>query len=124
MKFCTAINCMDGRAQLPVIKYLQQRFSAEHVDTITEAGPNLILSEQKNRDTIASILARLKISIECHNSGGVAIVGHHDCAGNPAPGDDQIEHLQRAIQLLQKKYANVEVIGLWVNEKWEVQEII
>ena len=124
MKFCTTINCMDGRVQLPVIKYLQQRFNANYVDTITEAGPNLILSEQKNRDAIASILARLNISIERHNSVGVAIVGHHDCAGNPVHKNDQIEHLQKAIQLLQKKYENVEIIGLWINEKWEVQEIV
>ncbi|MHC5086790.1 MAG: carbonic anhydrase, partial [Planctomycetota bacterium] len=26
MSFCTAINCMDGRVQLPVIPFLQNRF--------------------------------------------------------------------------------------------------
>ena len=123
MKFCTVINCMDGRVQLPVIAYLQQRFQAEHVDTITEAGPNLILSEQKNRDAIQSILERLKISIEHHHSVGVAIVGHHDCAGNPAHKDEQIQHIQKAIQFFQKQYEGIEIIGLWVNEEWEVQEV-
>ena len=48
MKFYTVINCMDGRVQLPVIKYLQKRFNVEYVDSITEAGPNLVLSEHKN----------------------------------------------------------------------------
>lgn len=37
---------MDGRVQLPVIKYLQDRFKVQYVDTITEPGPNLILAEQ------------------------------------------------------------------------------
>jgi len=45
MRFCTVINCIDGRIQLPVIEYLKIRFNVEYVDTITEAGPNLILSE-------------------------------------------------------------------------------
>lgn len=123
MRFCTVINCMDGRVQLPVISYLQQRFSAEHVDTITEAGPNLILSEKKNFDAIQSILERLKISIEQHNSVAVAIVGHYDCVGNPAPKDEQVKQIQKAIQLLQKQYQGIEIIGLWVSEKWEVQEV-
>ena len=36
--FATAINCMDGRVQLPVIKFLQERFKAEYVDIISEPG--------------------------------------------------------------------------------------
>ena len=38
MCFCTAVNCMDGRVQLPVTSYLQERFNVEHVDSITEPG--------------------------------------------------------------------------------------
>ncbi|GAB4379897.1 MAG: hypothetical protein Kow0042_29680 [Calditrichia bacterium] len=48
MRFCTAINCLDGRVQLPVIQHLKKRFKVDFVDVITEPGPNLILSEQKN----------------------------------------------------------------------------
>ena len=78
---------MDDRVQLPVIKYLQKRFDAEFVDSITEPGPNFILSEQRDSVSIQSILERLRISIERHKSIGIAVVGHHDCAGNPAlPG--------------------------------------
>ena len=124
MRFCTVINCMDGRVQLPVISYLQKRFNVEYVDSITEAGPNLILSEQKNTIAIQSILGRLKISIENHNSVGVAIVSHHDCAGNPAPQDDQIMHIQKAIQLLRQQNRSIEIIGLWVDKNWEVHEVI
>lgn len=123
MSFCTVINCMDGRVQLPVNRFMQQRFNTEHVDTITEAGPNLILSKQKNRERTRSILEQLKISIQNHNSVGIAIVGHHDCAGNPAHKDEQIIQLQEAVQFLQKQYKGIEVIGLWVCDKWGVQEI-
>ena len=124
MGFCTVINCMDGRTQLPVISYLQKRFNAEYVDSITEAGPNLILSEEKNISSIQSILARLEISVEKHNSVGIAIVGHYDCAGNPAPQNDQMINTQRAVQFLRQQYENIEVIGLWVDENWRVHEVI
>jgi len=123
MSFCTVINCMDGRVQLPAIRYLQKRFNVEYVDSITEAGPNLILSEEKNIVSIQSILERVRISIENHNSIGVAIVGHYDCAGNPAPKDDQIIHTQKAIQFLRQQYDSIEIIGLWIDKNWEVHEV-
>jgi hypothetical protein len=115
---------MDGRVQLPVIRYLLERFSVDCVDSITEAGPNLVLSEQKNNVTAQSILERVNISVEKHHSVGIAVVGHHDCAGNPAPQDDQIVHIQDAIRFLRKRYENVEIIGLWVDEDWEVHEVV
>ena len=124
MPFCTVINCMDGRVQLPVIKYLQKRFDAEYVDSITEPGPNLILSEEKNTVLIQSIFKRLKISIEHHHSLGVAVVGHHDCAGNPSPKVEQIKQIKKAIQLIRHQYENTEIVGLWVDENWEVHELI
>jgi hypothetical protein len=40
MSFCTAINCMDGRVQLPTITFLKKHFGIEHVDCITEAPNN------------------------------------------------------------------------------------
>ncbi len=123
MRFCTVINCMDGRVQLPVIKYLLKRFNVDFVDSITEAGPNLILSEQKDHVSIQSIFERLNISIENHNSVGVAVVGHHDCAKNPASKEEQIIHIQKAIQLIRQHYKDLEIIGLWVDENWEVHEI-
>ena len=84
---------MDGRTQLPVFEFSQQRFNAEFVDTITEAGPNLILAEQKDQGKIQSIFERIEISINKHHSVGIVIVGHHDCAGNPASKKEQIIQL-------------------------------
>ena len=122
MKFCTAINCMDGRVQLPVIEYLKQRFKAEYVDVITEPGPNLILARQDHHDRVESIFDRIKISVERHQSAAIAIVGHHDCAGNPASKEDQIQHLKDAIATIHDRYSQVETIGLWVDENWKVYE--
>ena len=75
MSFYTAINCMDGRVQQPVLDYLRERFGVDHVDMITEPGPNRILAEGEPAHLVESIVSRLRISVEQHGSVGVAIVG-------------------------------------------------
>jgi len=123
MRFCTAINCMDGRVQLPVIQYLQKRFDVDFVDSVTEAGPNLILSEAGDNSSVQSILSRVNVSVDHHDSAGIAVVGHHGCTGNPASRDEQVVHTQNAVRLLQQQYKNLEVTGLWVDSRWDVQEV-
>ncbi|MBN1765977.1 MAG: hypothetical protein JW860_12010 [Sedimentisphaerales bacterium] len=123
MSFCTAINCMDGRVQLPVIKYLQNRFNVEFVDSITEPGPNFILARQTDVGLMLSILKRLKISIEHHGSIGIAVAGHYDCAGNPATKEEQTIHTRDAVRYLKRRYKDIDILGLWVDENWEVSEL-
>ncbi len=123
MQFCTVINCMDGRVQIPVITFLQHRFKAEFVDSITEPGPIRILAEQEDLDRIQAILDRLKISIQGHGSQCVAVVGHDDCAGNPAGRAEQMEQIERSLQFLRSRFEGIEMIGLWVDESWKVHEV-
>jgi len=117
-KFCTAINCMDGRTQRPVIEYLEKWFGAQYVDTITEPGPVRVLAEGKPVAQLDSIMARLRISLEKHGSVGIAVVAHHDCAGNPLPREQQLVQLRAAVAFLRTRCPNVPVIGLWVGEDW------
>lgn len=123
MTFCTAINCMDGRVQVPIITYLQERFGAAHVDVVSEPGPNRLLAGTTDPGTVESILKRVNISVEKHHSKGIAVIGHHDCAGNPASEEEQRLHTKEAVMMLRKKYPGIEIIGLWVDENWEVIEI-
>ncbi len=123
MSFYTVINCMDGRVQLPVIKYLMERFHVSYVDSITEPGPIRILAQELDKETIASILKKIRISFERHKSQGVAIVGHYDCAGNPVDKDQQIRQLRKAKSLLKQKLPGTEPLMLWVDEKWRVHQI-
>jgi hypothetical protein len=114
---------MDGRIQLPVIEYLQTRFNADYVDLITEAGPNLILATQRDMDLVESVLARIRIAISNHDSVGMAVVGHYDCAGNTASKAEQLEHIKDSISFLRQHYEEIGLIGLWVDEKWRVSEV-
>ena len=123
MSFCTVINCMDGRVQLPVINYLMGRLNVVYVDSITEPGPVRILSEQTDSQLVDSISSRLDISIKKHKSRAIAIVAHYDCAGNPVGKDEQLKQLGSAIVYVAQKYPDVEVLGLWVDENWTVTEV-
>ncbi len=123
MKFCTAVNCMDGRVQLPVIEFLRRRFDAQYVDMITEPGPNLILAAGGDAGRVQSIFARCDISVEKHGSLGIAVAGHHDCAGNPAGTREQLRHIEEAVKILKRRYPHVEVIGLWLDENFNVHEV-
>jgi carbonic anhydrase len=123
MEFYTAVNCMDGRVQIPVITYLQNRFGAAYVDMITEPGPNRLLADQTDSALVESILKRVRISVEKHESGGIAVVGHYDCAGNPAPEETQVAQTEKAVRLLRKEHPDIEIVGLWVDKNWEVSDL-
>ena len=123
MSFCTVINCMDGRVQLLVIKYLQERFNVDYVDSVTEPGPNLILAQQTNVNVVESIFNRIKISADHHGSVGIAVAGHYGCAGNPASENEQAKHTMDAVRCIKGRYSNLEVIGLWIDENWKVSEL-
>lgn len=114
---------MDGRVQEPVAAYCRERFQAKYVDTVTEAGPTFYLAQQGHPETVESIVRRVRISIEEHSSSGIAVVGHHDCAGYPAPEKEQIDSIREAVAALRRRFGGAEVIGLWVGEDWQVREV-
>ena len=123
MSFCTAINCMDGRVQLPVIRFLMDRFGVTWVDGITEPGPNGILARGDDETLVRSIMKRLAISVEKHGSVGVAVVGHYDCAGNPGGREKEDADTRAAVAVVRKAYPGLPVIGLWLDEDWRVEEL-
>ncbi|UOQ44536.1 hypothetical protein MUN89_00640 [Halobacillus salinarum] len=119
-KFVTAINCMDGRVQQPVFNWMKERFSAPYVDMITEAGPNKVLLEGSDEE-VNAIKSKVMISYEAHGSEVIAIIGHHDCAGNPVDKEEKVAQIQKAVDKIKSWDLNVEVLGLYVNENWEVE---
>ncbi|GEL78187.1 carbonic anhydrase [Tenuibacillus multivorans] len=120
--FVTAINCMDGRVQEPVIKWLKDKYKAEYVDMITEAGPNKIILQGED-EQIGSLVEKVGISYYKHGSGVLAIVGHHDCAGNPIDKEEKVAQIKQSIKKVKTWGYKMNIIGLYVNENWEIEQI-
>ena len=121
-KFGTAINCMDGRTQDPVSKWMKTKYGLDYVDTITEPGPDKIIADgiQPNLD---SIKTRLLISVEKHGSKVVAIVAHDECAGNPVSKEEHLAHVKKSAEVVRAWGLGLEVVTVWVNNKWELEEV-
>ena len=118
-KFATAINCIDGRTQKPVIDFIRKKFSVDYVDMITEPGPDKILSENKKSGITESIKRRVEVSIEKHKSKATVVIGHHDCAGNPVNGKTHRMQIKKAVQNVGSWNSEVPVFGLWLDRDWK-----
>jgi carbonic anhydrase len=122
-RFATAINCMDGRVQVPIMEYLKTKYGVDYVDMITEAGPVYPLSRGEMKNIIDSIRKRVEISVHKHHSQLIAIVAHADCAGNPVDKETQIRQLLAAVKKVAAWNFRAQVIGLWVDQRWKVNEV-
>ncbi|MCX8160279.1 MAG: hypothetical protein N3G18_05030 [Candidatus Saccharicenans sp.] len=121
--FVVAINCLDGRVQDCVNRWLKNIYRADYVDVITAPGPVKILSSGEPEFMVASIQKCLTVSVEEHHSPALAIVAHHDCAGNPLPKEEQVGQLKVAGERLRARFPEIDIRLLWVDENWQVQEI-
>jgi carbonic anhydrase len=121
--FATAINCIDGRAQVQVTEYLRKKLGVAFVDMITDTGPDGILAQMTDYETIKAIRKRVNVSVRQHGSRHVAVIGHHDCRGNPVDAETHHSHIRSAVQSIRIWYPDIDVFGLWINESWGVEEI-
>lgn len=125
--FFTSIGCMDGRVQKVISDFGCQKFHAEFPDTITEAGLVGLLTKSKAGDSLyESIKEKLLISLEKHNSLGIIVHGHEECAGNPV---DKIAHekdIKKSLEIISKMIdGKVPVIAVFVavNPKPQIEVI-
>ena len=122
-KFGTAINCMDGRAQLPVINWMKSRYGLDYIDMITEPGPDKMLT-QGSPAQVESIKSRVLISVNAHGSQTILIAAHHDCAGNPVSREEHIRQVKECMKILQSwKLPVINITGAWINENWTLEII-
>jgi hypothetical protein len=117
----TCLNCMDGRAQLPVLHWIKETHKVDFVDVITEAGMDAVLA---NQDDIHEILRSIDISVNINCSKKLFVVGHHDCRGNPVDQKTHHSQIVSAVQRLKDRWRRHEVCGLWVNSNWQVDVIV
>lgn len=122
-KFGTAINCIDGRTQEPLIYFMKQKYGIDGVDMVTFPGADGIFSVRENLDKIEIIRRSVSISIEKHHSRIIAIVGHFDCAGNPGDKEHHYAHIRKALHEVSSWNFDAQIAGYYVNDKLQIEEV-
>lgn len=129
--FFTTIGCMDGRVQAVVAAFGRQKFGALYPDTINEAGFVGMLAQEGHDDIMIEAL-RFKlvtVSLEKHNSKGVIVHGHAECAGNPVDDEKHKDDIRNSIRIIKSMVASLPVVGVFVKrshknpEEWIVEEV-
>jgi hypothetical protein len=122
-KFGTAINCMDGRAQLPVINWMKSQYNLDYVDMITEPGVDKVMAAGGFNQAEA-VKTKVLISVEKHGSRVITVVGHDDCAGNPVTPAEHKAHLVKAAdKILAWKLPVEKVLAIWLDKDWRVEVV-
>jgi carbonic anhydrase len=121
-KFATAITCIDGRVQQPIVDWMKLHLNVHYVDLITEPGPDKALCEGSVH-VIDEMVRKVSFSILHHSSNVVAVTGHFDCAANDADKEEHIEQILDGIRALLSYQINARVLGLWLNE-WNSVEMV
>lgn len=121
-KFGTAINCIDGRVQEPVARWLKQTYGLDYVDMITEPGADRVVAEGVP-GRLAWIEAKVRVSVQAHSSRLIAVAGHDDCAGNPVSREEHWAQIRRAVEVIRNWGSLAQVVGLWVDANGQVQQV-
>lgn len=120
VKFATAINCIDGRVQIPLIEWIKKEYSVDYVDMITTPGPEKVILGMKHTDYFKE---RIDISHEAHGSGVVIISGHYDCAANPISEKEHKAEIKQVVDIVRGWGYDVEVLGVWIDAAWQVEKV-
>lgn len=120
--FGTAINCIDGRAQGPVTAWVKANAHVDYVDSVTVPGPDHALTHA-TPEGLAQLRGPVEISVNAHGSQIVAVAGHYDCAAFPADREAHVAAIREAVAVVRGWRLPVVVVGLWVNDRWEIEQI-
>ncbi len=120
--FGTAINCIDGRAQGPVSAWVKANAQVDFVDTVTVPGADYVLTHA-TPDRLEQLREMVAVSVNAHGSQMVAIAGHFGCAAFDADREGHIAAIREAVRVAQGWGLPVRVVGLWVNEQWQIEPV-
>ena len=119
-KFATSVSCIDGRIQIPLTKWIKENYSVDYVDTITEPGVDKTITDNS---VFESIKTKVSISINAHKSELIVFSGHYDCAANQVSNEKHNELIKKGIEVVSSWNLGVKVIGVWVDDSWNVNTI-
>jgi hypothetical protein len=120
--FATAINCIDGRTTRAVMDWLALNLHVDYIDLITEPGPDKFVT-QGTPAQLEDLKRKVQVSVEKHHSRALALVAHYDCAGNPVERAEHEAMIRLGAQRLLEWNLGVRVLGLWVNDFWQIEKI-
>jgi len=121
--FGTAINCIDGRAQRPVADWVMAYGQVHYVDMVTEPGADGSLAHGPS-ERAQQIRQVVEISVNAHHSHILAIAGHFGCAAYAVSDEAHKHSIRQAAQVVAGWGLPVRVVGLWVNNWWQVEVIV
>lgn len=105
------------------MRYLKERYSVDYVDMITAPGMDGSFAQGK-QPLVDEVKRAVMVSLEKHHSCAIAVVGHAECAGNPVSREQHAADIQKGVTIVRSWKLPLSVIGLWVNEQWEVEQLV
>lgn len=125
--FFTVVGCMDGRVQSVVSAFGEKKLKAKYPDTITDAGIVARISKNPDPKYFSDLQKKLLVSIDKHNSKGVIVDGHQECAGNPVDDETHVRDIINAAEFVKVIINNkVPVFSVFVKKDtsgWTAEEI-
>lgn len=127
--FFTNVGCMDGRVQKAVDRYASLVFGAEYADTITKTGLDGIFSRENiDPEIFESVKQMVLVSVDKHNSLGILVHGHEECAGNPVDEEQHKKDIKKSVEKIKEMISekNVQVRGVYVrlNPRVKIEEVV
>ncbi len=115
--FAVVLNCIDGRAQQPLLDWVCTQYAIDYADVVTEPGIAALLASgaPKWRD---AVLDKVCVSRLAHLSCYLVVAGHHDCAANPVPRPVHEEQIRTAMQWLRTALPRFDIAGVYVDDTW------
>jgi hypothetical protein len=112
----TAVNCIDGRTQRPVLDHVATRFGARNIDLVTAPGAVRHLAAEPTA-VGTSLIEAVRVSMTVNESTQIAVVAHQDCRGNPVPDRTQEAQLVSAAATLRLHFPEADVVALFLDLK-------
>ena len=123
-RFATAVSCIDGRVHEPLVRWVRERLGVDHVDLLTQPGPDLALCCADDLN-VEHLRRHLGVSVDAHQTRALVIAGHADCAANPVSDEEHRDHVRRAVRRARAwAPAALPVLGVWVDADGRVEEIV
>lgn len=109
--FATMLTCIDGRIQQPLNEWVTSRLGVEYLDTITEPGPDAMLTTT-DEESLSAVLAKVAVSQRAHGSSTLVIAAHSDCAGNPVSDKEHRAQLQQGLTRLAGRLPGTRILAV------------